>query len=109
MALSNKQMAAAEFMVANPEIGYDEVAKQLEINPATLWRWRKLPEFQEYSHELCLQRFKDIEKLAIRKLQENVMKSNQKAIEYALNFVGYQGVQKIEADMSASIEIDYGD
>ena len=107
--LSNKQKAAAEYMVVNPEMSYEEVAQKLEISSMTLRRWRKQPEFQDYSHELCLERFKDLEKLAIQKLCENVRKSNQKAIEYALNFAGYQGVQKIDADMTAKIEIDYGD
>ena len=78
--LSIKQKAAAEFMVSNPELGYDEVAAKLGINPATLWRWRKREDFQQYSHELCMERFKDLERLAIRKLHENVTKNNQKAI-----------------------------
>lgn len=107
--LSNKQKNAAEYMVANPELTYEQVAQDLGISSFTLRRWRKLPEFQDFSHELCLERFKDIEKLAIQKLCENVRKNNQKAVEYALNFAGYQGVQKIDADMTAKIEIDYGE
>lgn len=105
--LSNKQKAAAEFMVANPEIGYDEVAEKLGVNPATLWRWRKLPEFQDYSHELCMERFKDLEKLAIRKLQENITKNNQKAIQYALDYVGFKSADTVEIkDKTIKIEIE---
>lgn len=105
--LSNKQRAAAEYMVANPEMGYDEVAEKLGINPATLWRWRKLPEFQDYSHELCMERFKDLEKIAIRKLQENIMKNNQKAVEYALDFCGFKTATELEVkDKTIRIEIE---
>ena len=94
--LSIKQKAAAEFMVSNPELGYDEVAAKLGINPATLWRWRKREDFQQYSHELCMERFKDLERLAIRKLHENVTKNNQKAIEYALDYIGYKASEKVD-------------
>lgn len=106
-SLSNKQKAAAEYMVANPEIGYDEVAAQLGINPATLWRWRKLSEFQDYMHELCMERFKDLEKLALRKLQENIMKNNQKAVQYALDYCGFKAPETVEVkDKTIKIEIE---
>jgi transposase-like protein len=103
--LKPKQKLAAEMMVANPEMNYEDIAKKLGVNPATLWRWRKLPEFQDFSHELCMERFKDMERLAIQKLQENIMKNNQKAIEYMLDFVGYKTVDKAEIDLSTDINI----
>ena len=104
--LSNKQKIAAEYMVTNPEMGYDEVAEKLGINPATLWRWRKLPEFQDFSHELCMQKFKDLEKIAIRKLQENINKNNQKAIEYCLDYIGFKSPDTVEIkDKTIKIEI----
>jgi uncharacterized protein YjcR len=105
--LTNKQKAAAEFMVANPEMGYDEVAEKLGVNPATLWRWRKREDFKEYSHSLCMERFRDLEKLAIRKLQENIMKNNQKAVEYALDYVGFKSPDTVEIkDKVIKIEIE---
>lgn len=105
--LTSKQRMAAEYMVANPEIGYDEVAETLNINPATLWRWRKTEEFQDYTHKLCMERFKDIEKLAIRKLQENVRKGNQKAIQYTLDYQGYKTAETVEIkDKVIKIEIE---
>jgi transposase-like protein len=107
--LSNKQKLAAEMMVANPEMDYEEVSQKLGISSMTLYRWRKLPEFQDFSHELCMERFKDLEKIAVQKLLENVKKNNQKAIEYALDYMGYKAAEKVEADVNASIEIDYGE
>ncbi len=107
--LTNKQKNAAEFMVANPDMNYEDVAQKLGISSMTLRRWRKLPEFQDFSHELCMERFKDLEKIAVQKLLENVRKNNQKAIEYALDYMGYKATEKVEADLNASIEIDYGE
>lgn len=62
----------------------------------------------EYFHSLCQSRFKKLEALAIEKLTENIESNNQKAIEYALNYLGYKPVEKIEAT-TTSISITIGD
>lgn len=94
--LNSKQKRAVELLVAEPEKHLNDIAKECGVDYATLWRWRKKPEFQEYEHELCLERFKDLERLAIRKLQENIMKNNQKAVEYALDFAGYKAKDQLD-------------
>lgn len=105
--LTSKQKRAAEIMVAEPEKSYVDIADELGIDAGTLWRWRKKPKFQEYEHELCVERFKDLEKLAIQKLKENAMKGNQKAIEYLLDFAGYKTKEQIEiTDNCINIHID---
>lgn len=104
--LSNKQKAAAELMVAEPELHYTEVAEQLEINPLTLYRWRQREDFKEYMHNLCMERFKELEKIAVQKLYENVMNNNQKAIEYTLDYIGYKATNKIEADVTGNTSIN---
>lgn len=95
MALSNKQKAAAELIVTNPELTLAEVADQLKVSEVTLWRWRNKEEFKEYEHELCVARFKELEKLAVQKLKENVIKNNQRAIEYVLDFTGYKAGESV--------------
>ena len=105
MALKPKQRATAEFIVANPEMSLTEVADKLGISEVTLWRWRQLDEYKEYEHELCQDRFIELEKLAIQKLKENVMKNNQKAIEYALDYRGYKADTKITANIENDITI----
>lgn len=105
--LNNKQKLAAEMMVANPELHYEEVAEKLGISFMTLYRWRKLPEFQEFSHQLCMEKFKEIEKLAVQKLLENVKKNNQKAIQYALDYAGFKAAETVEIkDKTIRVEIE---
>ena len=105
--LSNKQKIAAEYMVANPEMSYEEVSQALNISSMTLYRWRKMPEFQDFSHELCMQKFKELEKLDVQKLLENVKKNNQKAIQYALDYVGFKAPEEVVVkDKTIKIEIE---
>ena len=106
MALNSKQKAACELMVAKPELSYEEVASEIGVSDVTLWRWRQKAEWRDYEHELCHQRFMDLERLAVRKLKENVSKNNQKAIEYALDYAGYKAATKLEAEVSTDIEIN---
>lgn len=106
MALTAKQKLAVEIMVSQPEKTYAEVASEVGVDDATLWRWRQKEEFQEYSHALCMQRFKDMEKMAIKKLQENAVNGNQKAIEYILDYIGYKATTKLEADVANEVTIN---
>lgn len=94
--LNSKQKRAAEIIVAEPEKHLGDIAQELGVDFSTLWRWRQKPEFKEYEHELCLERFKDLEKLAIYKLKENAKNNNQKAIEYILDYIGYKPEEKID-------------
>ena len=104
--LKPKMKKAVELMVANPEMEYAEVAKEIGIDRVTLWKWRQKPEFQEYSHELCMNRFKEIERIAIQKLYENASNGNQKAIEYALDYFGYKSTTKLEAEVANEVTIN---
>ena len=105
MALKIKQKALAELMILKPELTNVEYAKEVGIDPNTLYKWKKTDEFQAYMSELCKDKFKDLEKLAIDKLKDNINKGNQKAIEYALDYLGYKATQKVEAELSNDINI----
>ena len=104
-ALKPKQKALAELMVLKPELTNVEYAKEINIDPKTLYKWKKTVEFQDYIHELCQEKFKDLEKLALEKLKENMAKGNQKAIEYALDYLGYKADTKITAELTNDITI----
>lgn len=103
--LKPKQRALAELMVSQPELTNLQYAEAAGIDPKTVYKWKKQDEFKEYMHELCLAKFEGLEKLAIQKLQENMAKGNQKAIEYALDYLGYKADTKITAELSNDITI----
>ena len=103
--LKPKQKALAELMVLKPELTNVQYAQEIGIDPKTLYKWKKTVEFQDYIHELCQVKFKSLEKLAIEKLQENIAKGNQKAIEYALNYMDYQPETKIKAEINNDVTI----
>ena len=106
MALTAKQKALAELMILKPELTNVEYAKEVVIDPKTLYKWKKMDEFQAYMSELCKDKFKELEKLAIEKLRDNIGKGNQKAIEYALDYLGYKATQKVEAELTNDININ---
>ena len=105
MALKAKQRVLAELMVLRPELTNLQYAEEANIDPKTVYRWKKMPEFQDYVHELCLEKFRSLEQLATEKLRENIIKGNQKAIEYSLDYLGYKADTKIKAEVSDNVTI----
>lgn len=107
--LKPKQKKLAELMVLEPSLTNEEYAKRIGIDPKTLYVWKKNSEFQDYIHELCQQHFKSMERLAIRKLREQVENGKWQAIEYLLNGNGYKAKEEQQIQMDAKIEVDYGE
>ena len=105
--LKPKQREIAEIMVLQPDLSNEEYAAMIGINPKTLYEWKKKEEFNDYIHELCRKKFASYERLALKKLKEQVEKGNWKAIEYILNGVGYKAAETIEIkDKTIRVEID---
>ena len=94
--LKPKQRQVAELMVLFPDLTNAEYAEKIGINPKTLYQWKKDEEFNDYIHDLCREKFKSMERLALQKLKENVKKGNQKAIEYILDGNGYKAAQELD-------------
>ena len=111
MALKPKQMKLAELMVAEPNTKNIEYAEKIGISEKTFYTYKADPEFQEYLTQLCQERFKDMERLAMKELRKAVSNGNFKAISYVLDGLGYKAEDKIHMDgsMEAKIEIDYGE
>ena len=105
MALKPSQRKAAELMAMFPNMTFDDIATEVNVNKKTLWQWRKKEEFILYYQNLCKDRFRELEGLAVHKLKENALKGNQKAIEYILNYCGYQSTTKIEAELNTDINL----
>lgn len=105
--LTAKKKALAELMVNEPKLSNVEYAKRIGIDPKTLYKWKKTVEFEEYLTELCRDKFKGLEAIAIDSLKKNALKGNQKAIEYILNYCGYQATQKVEVSETViSVDIE---
>lgn len=110
--LTTKQRKLAELMVSEPNLSNEKYAKQIGIDPSTIYRWKKSDEFNEYVSALCHDRFKDLERLAIRKLREQVENGSWKAIQYVLDSLGYAPKQEIDiksTDINISITGDADD
>lgn len=103
--LKPRQKAAAELMALQPQLSFAEIRRQLNISEKAFWEWRKKPEFMNYYHSLCENRFKELEALAVAKLEENINNNCQKAIEYVLDYQGFAPTQKIDAKLSTDIDI----
>lgn len=103
--LKSKQKALAELMILKPELTNEEYAKEIGINPKTLYKWKKTVEFNEYLDELCKEKFNDMERLALEKLKAQLKKGNWKAIEYVLNGLGYKPEDKLDIKNSGDINI----
>jgi DNA-binding XRE family transcriptional regulator len=94
--LKPKQRQIAEYMVLNPDLSNEQYAEHIGINPKTLYAWKKNEEFCDYIHQLCREKFKNMEKLALNKLQKEVEKGNMKAVLYVLDGVGYKATEQVE-------------
>lgn len=112
MVLKPKQKKAAEIAVSEPNLSGAKIAESVGVDVNTYYRWKKNPEFTEYIHTLCEERFKDMEKLAMQKLREHIEKGNWKATQYVLDGLGYKPEEQLNitnGDISISITGDEDD
>lgn len=105
--LKPRQKALAQLMVAEPQLTKAEYAARIGCAESSIYNWQQLAEFREYEHELCEKKFRSLEKLAIQKLMENISKGNQRAIAYALDYVGYKPKDEMDIN-SCDINITIG-
>lgn len=106
--LKPKEKKLAELMCVKPSLRNIDYAKECGISEKSVYVYKAKPEFQEYLSQLCKERFKNMEALAIKKLQEEINNNNFKAIQYCLDGLGYKPKEQQEVQMEAKIEIDYG-
>ena len=109
MALTKKAKAIAEYRVFNPTLSNEQVSRDLHVDPKTIYKWVRIPEFQQYEHELCMTRFKEAQRIAVEKAVELANKGNTKMIEYLLTNNGFKLPEEQNVNLDAEISIDYGD
>lgn len=96
--LKPRQKALAQLMVAEPQLTKAQLAERIGCAESSIYNWQQLAEFREYEHELCEKKFRSLEKIAIQKLMENITNGNQKAIQYALDYIGYKATQELDVN-----------
>ena len=109
MELTKKAKAIAEYRVFNPTLSHEQVSRDLHVDPKTIYQWVRIPEFQQYEHELCMTRFKEAQRIAVEKAVELANKGNTKMIEYLLTNNGFKLPEEQNVNLDAEISIDYGD
>ena len=107
--LKPKEKQLAELMCCEPHLRNIDYAERCKISEKSVYVYKRNPEFQEYLSELCKERFRAMEALAIKKLKEEVESNNFKAIQYLLDGLGYKAKEQQEIQMEAKIEVDYGE
>lgn len=107
--LKPKEKQLAELMASEPSLRNVDYAARCKISEKTVYVYKRKPEFQEYLSALCKERFKDMEKLAVQKLSEQIERGNWKAVQYVLDNTGYKMPEQQEVQMDARIEVDYGE
>lgn len=107
--LKPKEKQLAEIMASEPSLSNAQYAERIKVSEKTVYVYKRKPEFQEYLSALCKERFKDMEKLAVKKLGEQIKNNNWKAIQYVLDNTGYKMPEQQEVQMDAKIEVDYGE
>lgn len=98
--LTKKMMAAAEYRVLHPTETTEKIAKEVGVDPSSIYKWQKKEEFQEYEHKLCQQRFRNAEKIAMQKMIELADRGNYKAVQYLLDGAGYKAEEKVSVSGS---------
>lgn len=104
--LKPKQLAFIEALIANPMITDVALAEQLGVNRNTIREWKKNPLFQEEYAKRLKEKWEDSERMAVETMQKLASEYDFKAAKYILDSLGYAPVQKVEADVKTTIEIN---
>ena len=106
--LTDKQMMALELLTSGKGYTYKEVAQLVEVNPKTLWDWRKAPEYTHFQEEY--QRLRDEQwqatvEAARQAAYELCKDKNPKMVEFILKNDGLNPTTKVEAELTNDITI----
>ena len=105
MALKPKQRALIEAIIANPSAPNVDLADMVGVNRNTITQWKRNEEFQDALQQRLHEIWKESESIAIRSMRNLAIQGDFKASKYILDSLGYAPTQKIEADVSAGINI----
>lgn len=99
-----KQLKAIEYLARPGDMTFDEIAVELDIDKATLWRWRRVEAFQKAVTDLSYSCLKDELPRVYRSLADKAIDGNVKAMELLLKYAG-NFVEKIETKVTSDLDL----
>lgn len=109
MALSKRQKALLEFMLANPMLPETVCARECGVPNSTYFDWKKKGEFTAELDRRIKEQWKDSERIAVDTMITLCRDGEYAAAKYILDNLGYKPVDKIQAEVSTDITINIDD
>lgn len=102
------QNEACEMLRKNPGLSFCAISKQLGLGDNTVRRWYRndLNGFQNKWDEALKDAFHRLEGLAIQCMGDLIVDGNFQAAKYVLDNRGYKPVDKVEAKVDATQDIN---
>ena len=104
--LLDRYKKVAMIWVENPYLKYGEIAKLAKIGDSTFYDYRHDDRFMAIYKELCQQKYKELESVAMNKLGEMAAAGNWNAVKYILDGVGYKPEDKTKVSVEAAPSIE---
>ena len=104
--LLERYRKVATVWVENPYLTFGEIAKLCKISENTFYNYRQDETFMAIYKELCQQKYKESESIAVNKLKEMAASGNWNAVKYILDGVGYKPEDKTKLSVEAAPSIE---
>ena len=109
MALTKRQKALLEYMLANPSLPETVCAKNCDVPNSTYFDWKKRGEFTAELDRRLKEQWKDSERIAVETMVALCKKGEYAAAKYILDNLGYKPIERVQAEVSTDITITIGD
>lgn len=106
MALTRRQKALIEYMLANPRLPETVCAKNCDVPNSTYFDWKKKGEFTAELDRRLKEMWKDSERMAVDTMVSLCDKGEYSAAKYILDNLGYKPVDKIQAEVTQDIVLN---
>ena len=104
--LLERYRKVATIWVENPYLTFGEISKLCKISENTFYNYRQDETFMAIYKELCQQKYKESESIAVNKLREMAAAGNWNAVKYILDGVGYKPEDKTKVSVEAAPSIE---